>query len=318
MIHHLKKVLALWGFVHRLRTKPEMIADILRWQPFQIRQLHLQLLITTIQPPHQWGHPRKTPFNQHHFQIWKLFKHAFIHQTRHLSLKCRGHATVILNIMRRLTRTCNWTCASTAKMNRNGQPVSHRSLIHLPILAIAQGFHCPHNEKHLHKSRIIAPAVNFCRSQFAIFIRHNHRPAQPGFAPEPRIGLPIIHSLSHRLCITQILLPTHADQRRQNTVIYIPLIQQLRAQKFQIGSRRSRRRPCIVTRGIWHGAGIPRPDASATTNGSVIIVPFLRQILKPHIPRFHSNVNIAINHGCFFAPFCTHLGNQCIRHLMPP
>ena len=214
MIHHLKKVLALWGFVHRLRTNPEMISDILRRQPFQMGQFHLQLLITTIQPPHQCGHPRKSPFNQHHFQIGKLLKHAFIHQTRHLRLKCRGHATVILNIMRRLARARYWACACTTKMNRNGKTISHRSLIHLPVLATAQRLHCPHHDKHLHKSRIIAHAINLCRSQLAIFIRHNHRPAQPGFAPEPRIGLPIVHSLSHRLCITQILLPTHADQRR--------------------------------------------------------------------------------------------------------
>ena len=74
--------------------------------------------------------------------------------------------------------------------------------------------------------------------QFAIFIGHQNRGAQPWLRLHPLGKLPIIERAGQRGAILQVEHPTGAIERREDAIFQIPLIQQLFTQKRQITARR--------------------------------------------------------------------------------
>jgi hypothetical protein len=113
-----------------------------------------------------------------------------------LVLESGGLQNLVLEVIRRPTRT-GWRMAEgRAGVNADGQAVLFRGAIDRPETAMAERPVAHHQQQHLHEALIRSTALDLGDGEFHVLRRHQDRSAQPRFAIEPLMGDPAINRLA--------------------------------------------------------------------------------------------------------------------------
>src|SRR5204863_8367044 len=68
-VHHLDHMIRVLGFLHRLGRYPEMLAQIFRWRPAQMRDFILHAFPVLVEPPAKRRDPGKARSNKHDLEL---------------------------------------------------------------------------------------------------------------------------------------------------------------------------------------------------------------------------------------------------------
>ena len=107
LFKHLLEIFSLRGFFHGLRAEPEMVADVFRRLPLEVRYLHTEFFPCCVQSPYQWWEPCESAFNEHNLECRKMIKYPFTDITDHLGMKGLWHTAVVLYVIGGPAGTCD-------------------------------------------------------------------------------------------------------------------------------------------------------------------------------------------------------------------
>ena len=120
MVQHLQELLRAMWLLDGLRRQPEVLGEVLGWQPLQVRDLVAQLGPGSVQSPGQWWDPRKAALDQHDLERWELLEDALADQADDLRLKRGGHTGVIFQVHGWPAGAGNWIAALAAEVDPDG------------------------------------------------------------------------------------------------------------------------------------------------------------------------------------------------------
>ena len=191
-VDDLQQVSGVFRLLHRLRRRPEVLADVLTGQLLEPRDFVAQPPVVLVKAPHQRRQPGKPAFDQRDAQVREGLEDAFGDQAEHLCLEGLRHARVVLDVVRRPTRgrdgtrdrrqsECPRGKAHVARRGKNG-----------PESPAPVGRGGAHDQEHLNEPRVATGAADLGCGRLGIFRVHNDRAApprvmvQPARRPSPR------------------------------------------------------------------------------------------------------------------------------------
>src|SRR6516225_8224767 len=84
--------------VDRLRREPEVLADIFRRAPLQMRHFITKAFEMLVHPPTGRGNPAEAAFDEDELQLWEALGDAFDHEAGELRRHRVGVGMVLLDV----------------------------------------------------------------------------------------------------------------------------------------------------------------------------------------------------------------------------